>query len=144
MVRITDNPFVTLTDHLSDMYNTLMYGAEEGQFNNNPVRKQFIELFAYDIDLFCFNPEVNLKIFAQIRSLIKTAHWMGYSKTNLEVLLRESYPEEFKEVFIFEKVYDNPPNMIDLANYINLVYGGNTQIDYEAMLKQLEESKKKK
>ncbi len=133
MVRITDNPFVTLPDHLGDMFSTLMYGAEEGQFNNNPVRKQFIELFCYDIDIFCFNPEVNLKIFAQIRAVVKTARWLGYSKEKLEKLIRESFPEEFNkdEPFIFKNVFENPANVIHLANYINMAYGNETQIKYD-------------
>ena len=121
-MKISSNPFVTLPDHLDDMYNTLMYGAEEGQFAGKPSRNQFIELFCYDIGLFTFNPDKNLNVFAQVRALIKTARWLGYDRDKTIALIKKNFPNEY-EGSDFKNVKEKDEVLGPISNFINDVFG---------------------
>lgn len=49
------------------------------QLDNNPARRNAIDLFCYDIDIFDFSPNKYIKDFTNIRSMIKSCRWLGYT-----------------------------------------------------------------
>lgn len=61
----------TFFNFLGNVYNSISFYTEDGQFRTEREKKQSVQLYSYDIDIFNFTPETNLKRFVVKRAIIE-------------------------------------------------------------------------
>ncbi len=106
-----------------NLISTLLYYQEEGQLRTPYEVGQAVSLYAYDISLFDFAPNVNLKLFAQKRAFIKTIMkfkdiWDADTKEF--VLNTQADIIRFNKIKDALKEYD--PDMVDMPKLFKDIF----------------------
>ena len=70
---------------VGDLLSALMYYEEEGQIKNEKEAKQTIPLYAYDVTIYDFDPDPNLKKFVIGQAREKTAAYFNISLNEKEL-----------------------------------------------------------